>query len=536
MRLAVLHGAGRDEIRGASASAAAAGGSSSSSNFTQRHQPWRQHDDEPEEQQPEREAGGGPRELALLLLRRAEELQPRLAHRQVANIVWAAGRLGAAPPPQQLRRLLACCGRPGAGWEGFNSQELTNLAYGLALLRPLYISGADAAGADGCGSSSGSGSSSSSTGDAAGGQSQPGPLPWDDVFILGLFDAAKSSLPRFNARDAAQAAYSLALLRPRAPAGWLAAWSARAAALLPEMGGQGIANSAYAVARLALGGDDDAGSSGSSGGSSLVVYSSSDVGSSSGAGDAPDPLPDDLAAVQSWTGLALQHAALHAPTLSARELVGQILWAAGRLGEAAAPPGAPGALRALVERATELVVAGEGDARSGRRWEFDGDYDGSSSSGGSTTSDAQVGYLAVLLHSMGQLGLSPPPAPWQRRFWSAVARRLAARPGALSGARLCGLLAGAARLGMAPTGWLRDELLEAAAAAVEGGDPRSCARAAYCVAALGWRPGKRWVVRLLAASRPLLGAFAPRDLSNAAWALATMGASPDRRCVGARGR
>jgi hypothetical protein len=130
------------------------------------------------------------------------------------------------------------------------------------------------------------------------------------------------------------------------------------------------------------------------------------------------------------------------------------------------------------------------------------------------------------------MGLPRPPEPWRRALWRSAAKHL--RPpgdggGALGGARLCNLLAGAAALASPPPPELRGALLEAAAAAAEAGDPRACARVAHCVASLGWRPGRRWLVRYAAASRPLLGAFAPRDLANAAWALARMGGPPDRR-------
>jgi hypothetical protein len=513
VRLAALHGRGRDACGGR-------GGSKGG-------------------------AEGDPAELAQALLRRADALRPGLARRQVANIVWAAARLGAAPPAPLLARLLAAAAAPPRGLGGLKPQELTNLAYGLALLRPLYGEPR----APGASGSNGGGERSSRGGSGGGSEEE---LPWDDDFVLDLFDATAAALPACNARDAAQAAYSLSLLRPAAPRGWLAAWARRAALLLPEMGPQALANSAYGAARLAgpRGGAGlgwDAGGGGSGGGGS------GDGGGEEGLHDAGGPDAADAAAARAWVGSALQYGALHAASLSARELIGQLLWAAGQLdlcsggGDAGsssdgggdgdgsgsgsgsgAPPAA--AIDALLSRAAALVTEDKaGTWRPGGR----AAPVGAERRGGGAT----AGHVAVLLSAAARLrGGAPPPEPWQRACWAAVGRRLARDPGALSGPELCDLLAGAGALGMRPPRWLRAALLSAAADAFEAaGDARVAARAAYGAAAAGWAPGERWLVRFQAASRPLLSAFEPRDFANVAWALAAMGARADKRCAAPRG-
>jgi hypothetical protein len=574
VRLATLHGAGRDARAGRGPAAGGAPGAI-----------------------PGACGGIGPAALAQALLGRAEELSASLAHRQIANIAWAAARLAAPPPPPQLRRLLQGALRLPRGLRGFKPQELANLAYALALLQPHYEGpswrGADASGGDRAGSGGGSGSDRSaarecvaaagpqatSGGGASAGSSGAGcgssaGQPWDGAFVLGLFAASMDALPACNARDVAQLAYSLSLLRPAAPRGWLAAWAARAAELLPSMGPQALANSAYGVARLTLGWSDRGGlgwdeaaaeepqggpapqaassrseSSASSAGSAGISASSSSGGGGGGGTEEPQGGPGaaDVAATRKWLGRALQYASLHGPALSARELIGQLLWAAGQLsvcgggggggsgrgggvatgsqgGSGAALPAA--AVEALLVRAAALLVEGSDEDGSGT-----GAHREERGGGCRRDAYAAAGHVAVLLSSAARIGAPrPPPPEWQRACWRAAARHVLADPCGLTGPELCELMAGAGALGMRPPRWLREAILSAAAGAVEAsGDPRIAARAAYAAAAAGWGPGKRWLVRLQAASRPLLGVFEPRDFANAAWGLATMGAPPDKR-------
>lgn len=484
------------------------------------------------------EAAGGPRALALALLAmadaRAAELTPRLA----ANMLWAAARVGAAPPRESLAVLLGRCRREGwlnscrsgddggggsSSGAGFSPQELSNLIYALALLRPYYCGG-DGGGDEG-GVSSGHLWRAPAISLAHHQRRKPRRPPWDGEFVGALFAASAALLPRANGRDVAMMAYGLCLLTAPAagedadagagaeagapvlpPRGWLAAWAARARAALPQMSAQSLANAAYAAARLAGAGgagDDFDSSRRGGGGGDWRGAEGSVTDTDTDADDA------DVAAARAWVGRALQYAAIHAPALSARELVGQLLWAAARLsvGAAADAPAPDGALRALVARATALLAA-------------DSPHCGGGSSSGADA-EAAADHTAMLVHAMGRLALPPPPAAWQAGLWRAVEARLEAAPArAFGGARLCDLLSGAAALRMPIPARLRAPLLERAAAAAEAGDARLCARVAYCVAAARARPGARWLARYQAASRPLLARFGPQDLANSIWALA----------------
>jgi hypothetical protein len=394
--------------------------------------------------------------------------------------------------PQLLQALLHQAQR-GLGFSTFEPRELCTLAHALAELQPVQIpwspqGAAAAASAD----SSTNGSSSS----------------WDPVLLQELFYALGRSLPRCNAQDAAQALLAVARLRYAPSEAWLQVWLQRATQLLPHFSPQGLANAAYGLVRaLQLRGDVE-----SRGSSDWAQQQPISGGSSSSSNLQQDSQQQQssalLAAAHAWLQSCLQVSVLHLSTLKPQELIGQLLWAAGKL--SCSPP-EPARHHLLTSAEAMLAVC---DAR----------------------------HLCAALYAFALIAHRPEPAAAEV-FWVGLRQQ-----GSNLGPRdLDEVLWAAGKLQLQPPAAVREQLqqhallllggkpgMSATAAAVgskaDGAQaPRHVVGVLRGMVGLGWKLQEKYVVLFQGALLEQLDACVPQDYANALRALAVAGAEVESR-------
>jgi hypothetical protein len=408
----------------------------------------------------------------------------------LCSVLRVLVKLDVQLPPQLLQALLHRAQR-GLGFCAFAPRELCTLAHALAELQPVQLpwiphSAATAAGAH----SSNDGSSSS----------------WDPVVLQELFYALGRSLPRCNAQDAAQALLAVARLRYAPSEAWLQLWLQRATQLLPHFSPQGLANAAYGLIRaLQLRGD-------------VVSRGSSDWAQQPiSAGSSSSSLQQDLQQQQSsalldaayaWLQSCLKVSVLHLSTLKPQELIGQLLWASGKL--SCSPP-EPARHHLLTSAEAMFAVC---DAR----------------------------HLCAALYAFALLGHKPEPAAAEL-FWVCLRQQ-----GPNLGLRdVDEVLWAAGKLHLQPPAATREQLQQQAllllggksgawATAAAGGSMADGPQALRHVVGvlrgmvgMGWKLQEKYVVRFQGALLEQLEACVPQDYANALRALAVAGAKVESR-------
>ncbi|KAF8056252.1 PPI1 [Scenedesmus sp. PABB004] len=411
---------------------------------------------------------GGQQQLVAALREDLQALAPRMRPRALSATLWALARLApAAPPPRRLVAALLARARHGLGFAAFEPRQLCLIAFALTQLQPP----GDGDGGDGGGG--GGDAWEAQHGDVAG-EAQGAAPPqqrrarprWDGALLDELFCALGEGLPACGAQDAAQAVLCLARLRHAPPRGWLAAWLARATALLPRFSGQGLANAAYGLARaVELSGTPPQQQGGGGGGGAT-----------------------EAGAARAWLQGAVRVAALHLPALQPRELLGQLLLACGRLGAELPQPAA-----------AHVLARARGMLRE---------------------CDAQ--HLALALYVFALLRAAPPP-DWVSAYW----RALWAAAGGLQPLDLCQLLWAARRLALPLPRPLARRLQRRLLATAGGARAGQLVSALHSCAGLGLRLPPRFLARMQGALLARLPEFGPRDHAGLLVALAAARAAPD---------
>ncbi|KAG1671616.1 hypothetical protein FOA52_006847 [Chlamydomonas sp. UWO 241] len=440
-----------------------------------------------------RELPPGAAALADRLLAAAEYQMSQLSARKVANILWAAARLGRRPRRAWTASVVAACDRL---WGRFDPQHVANIAYALSLLGH-----------------------------------HPGA-----AWLQGLLREATRTLPSMKPQEVANLCYALPALsaRRRLDPQVLSALAARSLQLMPDFSGQELANTAWALSRLAEAAGQGAMLTGDGGGGD-GHQSSSWHGADAGAAPERGSSGDGSGGGACWMAAALSAARQR---MRARDLSPQglstVLLACARAGHA--PPAE--LLRAACAYAGEAVgwraAAGGGAAADGGAASEGSGSDSCSPShegqqqaqarplGAPAQSDPQA--LSNLLLALSRLRHTPSPECMEayegaatelmRGALRAHHHHAAASPGTL-GAQQQQQRGGRARGGS--SGWRAPG--EAAALQLR---PQHLANVSWAMARLTWAPGPAFTATLLALTAAWAGRLQPLELTQVVGALSRM--------------
>lgn len=420
-------------------------------------------------------------------------------------------KLGVQPEPQLLLALLHHA-HQGLGFRAFSPRQLCTLAHALAELQPVALPWTAAAPSQGhCQQQQqrGTGTSAGSSGSSSGNTSRHGPSSssssrWDPVLLQDLFSALGLCLQRCNAQDAAQAVLAVSKLRHTPSEAWLRLWLTRTTQLLPQLSPQGLANAAYGLVRalqlrgaLSISGSYDwtlgtPTSTSSSSSRDMTAQHGSGRSQHQSVQQQPHQQEDQLlAASKAWLQSCLKVSVLHLGRMGPQELIGQLLWAAGKL--SCLPP-EPARHHLLMSAQAMLPRC---DAR----------------------------HLCCALYAFALLGISPDPAATE-----VVWGKLSVQAAELTPRDLTQLLWSAGQLQLQPTQQV-EWLLQQQALVLLGGKqyPRHLVGVLRGMVGLGRQLPARYVVRFQAAFLEQLEECCPQDYANALWALATAGVKVEGR-------
>lgn len=475
-------------------------------------------------------------QLLQLLLAELPHVINQMQPGPLSAVLRALVKLQLQPQPQLLLALLYRAHK-GLGFSAFGSRELCTVAHALVDLQPVDLpwtaTGAAAV-------QTGKGSAAHSADQLLYVQQQSNSRPeqpnstttncassssssWDPLLVQELFYALGCSLPRCNAQDAAQSLLAVARLRYVPSEAWLQVWLQRATQLLPQFSPQGLANAAYGLARAlqSRGGvpcrstlDQAQANRDALGADSSSSRSGGAVRTSAQPLQQP-PLQQSalLAAAHTWLQSCLRVAVLHTQSLKPQELIGQLLWAAGKL--SCTPP--EPARHHLLTAAESMLASC--DAR----------------------------HLSASLYAFALLDHMPDAAV-ARVLWSALSKQVSN----LGPRDLDEILWAAGKLRLQPPAAVREQLQQQALlllggkhaqtsaqplqlAGMQGKQgfgqqgPRHVVGVLRGMAKMGWQLQEKYLVRFQGAMLEQLDSCIPQDFANMLWALAVAGVKVEAR-------
>lgn len=427
--------------------------------------------------------------LLSALLQDLHQHLPSMRPRTVASILWALAKLqpqqaqpGQAAPHRRQPRLapvlrqkilqvvplLLHRAHQQLGFEAFEARQLCYIAYALTRLQQQQRR--------------------RDRRSCTTGQQQQ---QWDAGMLNDLYAALGPKLQTCSAQDAAQAVYTMAQLQQVPPAGWLVQWLSRAHQLLPRFKAQGLANSAYGLARvLEL--------SGQLPGQDTWATNSSSNNSNGLSAVEQDQLQDTSCTARSavatsavqWLQACLRVSVLHLQNMQPAELYGMVLWACGKLKCPIPNP----AKQHILARGQKLLAA----------------------------CDTQQ--LATALYCFALLQEQPTQL-WLEEFWSRFKQKL----GQFQGLGLAKLLWSASQLQLQLPLELIPQLQYRVCSQVDRSNVGCMVSALHSMVVLKLRLQERYLLRVQAVVLLRLQQFSGRDFSMMLWALAVAKVKVDGR-------